>query len=83
MTLLVDHDDAVGVHQTVGDNRGGRRRDHDPFEIEMTGRLHTLDDSVLLRAEVVDDARADVAPRGLKAFRRLELASRCRIQRFD
>jgi hypothetical protein len=83
VVLLVYHDDAICVHQAVGDEASHRRRNRDAVEIEPAGCFHELEQLPLLLDEARDDPRADAAARRGEGRPRLELASRVGAERPD
>ena len=60
VVLLVDDDDAAGIHQAVGDEAEHRRCDRGPIEIEFAARFHQTQEPLLLLEKGRDDRRSDV-----------------------
>src|SRR5262249_14216768 len=83
VVLLVNNDDAAGIHQAVRDEAGHRRRDRDRIEVEVAAGVHETEQLLLLREEGPDDRRRDVAARGVEGRPRLHPPPRIGAERRD
>lgn len=83
VSSFVNNYDPVGVHQAIGDETRCRRCYYDVLEVEVRCGFNLFDYLFLLGRKIVNYRTTYITLRGFKFFRRFDLASLRRIERFD